>query len=94
MNTYEVGYASAELLERMMAGEPAAEQPVLFAPCSVVTRESTDVLAIEDRELADAIRKIRKHACDGLRLKDFVRMTSLSRRMLERRVRGVLGRST
>ncbi len=93
VNTYEVGYASAELLERMMAGEPAPEQPVLFAPCSVVTRESTDVLAIEDRELADAIRKIRKHACDGLRLKDFVRMTSLSRRMLERRVRGVLGRS-
>jgi LacI family transcriptional regulator len=93
VNTYNVGYEAAALLDRMMAGAPAPEQPVLLAPGIVVPRESTDVLATDDRELADAIRKIRRHACDGLRLKDFATMTKLSRRTLERRVRSLLGRS-
>jgi LacI family transcriptional regulator len=77
----------------MIAGEPADHEPGFLAPRVVVTRESTDVLATEDRELAEAIKLIREHACRGLRLKDFVRMTRLSRRTLERRVRNLLGRS-
>jgi LacI family transcriptional regulator len=93
VNTYNVGYEAAALLDRMIAGAPAPEQPVLLAPGIVVPRESTDVLATDDRELADAICMIRRHACDGLRLKDFARMTKLSRRTLERRVRSLLGRS-
>ena len=70
INTQQVGYEAAALLERMMAGRPAPEQPLLLAPRGVVARESTDVLATEDRELAAAIRHIREHACEGLRLKD------------------------
>jgi LacI family transcriptional regulator len=93
VNTYNVGYEAAALLHRMIAGEPRTEQSILLAPGVVVTRESTDVLATEDRELADAIRLIRKHACGGLRLKDFGRMTKLRRRALEQRVRSLLGRS-
>jgi len=92
-NAYDIGYEAAALLERMIGGEPAAEEPVLLAPRVVVTRESTDVLATHDRELAEAISLIREHACEGLRLKDFARMTKLSRRTLERRVRNLLGRS-
>jgi LacI family transcriptional regulator len=93
IDTDQVGYAAAALLGRMMDGEPPPEKPVLLAPRIVVARESTNVLATEDRELAEAIRLIRERACEGLRLKDFSRMTSLSRRTLERRVRDLLGRS-
>jgi LacI family transcriptional regulator len=64
-----------------------------LAPHGVVSRESTDVLATEDRELAAAIRHIREHACEGLRLKDSAKWTNLSRRELERRMRRLLGRS-
>jgi LacI family transcriptional regulator len=93
VNTYNVGYRAAALLDRMMRGEPAPGEPVLLPPRAVVPRESTDVLTVEDSDLADAIRMIRKHACAGLRLKDFSGMTKLSRRTLERRLRRVLGRS-
>ena len=92
-NAYDVGYEAASQLARMMAGKPAPEATVLVPPRGVVTRESTDVLATDDRELAEAISLIREHACEGLRLKDFARMTKLSRRTLERRVRNLLGRS-
>jgi LacI family transcriptional regulator len=93
VDTYHVGYAAAAQLGRMMAGEPPPNEPVLLAPRVVVPRESTNVLATEDRELAEAIRLIRAQACEGLRLKDFGRMTTLPRRTLERRVRALLGRS-
>jgi LacI family transcriptional regulator len=93
INTYNVGYQSAALLGRLIAGESPSEERVLLTPRGVVRRESTDVLATEDRELAEAIRLIREHACSGLRLKDFARMTTLSRRGLERRMQKLLGRS-
>jgi LacI family transcriptional regulator len=92
-NTEQVGYEAAALLERMMAGEPAPQRPLFLAPLRVVPRESTDVLATEDRELAAAIRHMREHACEGLRLKDCAQWTSLSRRELERRMRKLLDRS-
>ena len=93
INTTGVGYQAAALLDAMIAGEPPPAEPVLLAPRGIVLRESTDVLATEDRELAEAIRQIRQHACTGLRLKDFERVTSLPRRTLERRMLKLLGRS-
>jgi LacI family transcriptional regulator len=93
INTQQVGYEAAALLERMMAGRSAPERPLLLSPHGVVARESTDVLATEDRELAAAIRHIREHACEGLRLKDAAKWTPLSRRELERRMRKLIGRS-
>src|SRR5262249_8451250 len=75
------------------AGKPAPGQSLLLAPRGVVPRESTDVLATEDRDLAAAVRLIREHACEGLRLKDLVHHIRLSRRELERRMRKLLGRS-
>jgi len=93
INTEQVGYEAAALLERMMAGRPAPKKLHLLAPHGVVSRESTDVLATEDRALAAAIRHIREHACEGLRLKDAAKWTNLSRRELERRMRKLIGRS-
>jgi LacI family transcriptional regulator len=93
INTERVGYAAAALLDRLMAGEPPPAQPLLLPPRGVVARVSSTVLATEDRELARAIRHIREHACENLRLKDFARTSGLSRRALERRLRKLLGRS-
>ena len=93
VNTYQIGYTAASLLDRMIAGHPATDELILLAPGIVVTRESTDILATDDRELADAIRLLREHACQGLRLKSFANMTKLPRRTLERRMRNLLGRS-
>jgi LacI family transcriptional regulator len=88
-----MGYEAAAMLSRIMAGKPPPKRPLLLPPGDVVCRESTDVLVTEDRELAAAIRFIREHACEGLRLKDFLREAHLSRRGLERHIRKLLGRS-
>ncbi len=92
-NAERIGYEAAALLDRMMAGEPVPEKPLLLPPGGVVTRESTDILATEDREIALAIRHIREHACEGLQVYELTRVTKLSYKKLERRTRAILGRS-
>jgi LacI family transcriptional regulator len=93
INTPRIGYEAAALLSRMMAGKPAPAQPVFLAPRGVVARGSTDVLATSDRDLALAIRFLREHACEGLRLKEAPSQILLSLRTLERRTYELLGRS-
>lgn len=93
INTVQVGFEASALLDRLMAGVRPPAQPLLLSPLGVVTRESTDILATDDRELATAIRFIREHACGGLRVKELERKTGLSRRSLERRMEKLLGRS-
>jgi LacI family transcriptional regulator len=93
INTIQVGYEAAALLDRMMSGARAPSEPNLLSPRGVIPRESTDVLATDDRELAAAIRFIRDHACRGLRVKELVRKTGMTRRSLERRMDKLLGRS-
>lgn len=93
VNTPRIGYEAAALLERMMRGASAPRDHVQIEPVGVVPRRSTDILAIEDRDLAAALRFIREHACEGIRIPDVLRAVPLSRSGLERRCRDALGRS-
>lgn len=92
-NHLRIGYEAAALLERTMRGEPPPSEPILIEPVGVATRQSTDVLAIDDADTVAAIRFIRQHACEGLKIEDVVNATALSRSTLKRRFRGLLGRS-
>ena len=88
-----VGYRSAEILDTMMHGKPAPTSVEYIPPTIVVQRMSTQVMAVEDRELARVCRFIREHACDGIDVNDVAGFTSLSRRQLERRFRAELDRT-
>lgn len=92
-NTRRTGYEAASLLDRMMAGDRVGPEAHLIPPLGVETRQSTDSLAIEDRDVAGAVRHIREHACDGITVEDVLRAVPLSRRVLESRFRRATGRS-
>jgi LacI family transcriptional regulator len=87
------GALAAELLNRMLSGEDVPPQAYLLPPLGVIARRSTDVLAIEDREVATALRYIREHAREGIDVSHVLRATPLSRRVLEARFRDAVGRS-
>lgn len=86
-----VGQRAAELLDALMRGEPAPDSPVLIPPRSVVVRRSTDVLAVADRNVAKALRVIREHGCEDVSVDQIVRESGVSRSVLQRRFRSVLG---
>ncbi|MEM6689179.1 MAG: DNA-binding transcriptional regulator [Planctomycetota bacterium] len=91
-DTKGTGYAAAQLLDRMMDGENiATAQPILTQPLGVELRESTDTLAIEDKDVAIALHYIRRHATENIRVSDVLRKVSISRRTLEHRFQKVIG---
>jgi LacI family transcriptional regulator len=90
-----VGYAAAQLLDRMICGERlgAQDRLVLLPPLGVMQRQSTDVLAVKDSNVADAIRFIREHACDPCSVKHVLHAVPVGRRWLERQFLSQLGRT-
>jgi len=94
-NPRQVGYEGARLLARLMAGEvrPGRVEPVLIQPLGVVARGSTDITAIENRDVAEAVSYIRQHACDGIQAGDVAEAICRSRATLYRLFDDALGRS-
>jgi LacI family transcriptional regulator len=91
-NTERAGYEAAALLDRLMAREKPAQMRLEIEPTGIVTRRSTEVLAIEDRRIAAAARYIRERACEGIGVDDVVRAVGcLSRSTLERRYATIMG---
>lgn len=88
-----IGYEAAQLLSRLMDGKRAPEKPILVPPMNVVTRQSTNVLAITDPEVANALRFIREHADEPIRVEDVLDSVTISRRVLENRFRSILERT-
>ena len=92
-DTLRIGYDAAVLLERMMAGGKPPTEPILIPPSGIVTRRSTDVLALDDRQLATGLRFIRDHAFDPISINEVAKAAGLCRRVFERRFAAQMGRS-
>jgi LacI family transcriptional regulator len=92
-NAARTGYEAAALLARMMDGEKVPPECRVVGPTGVATRQSTDVLAVEDAHVGRAVQYIREHACEGICVDDVVTSSALSRRLLEGRFKKYLGRS-
>ncbi len=92
VNSERVGYEACVVLEKQMQGRHVPTKTPL-SPSHIVERRSTDVLAIEDRDVVRAIRYLRDHACLGMAVSELSEQVPLSRSMLNRRFLEVLGRS-
>jgi LacI family transcriptional regulator len=92
-NPERIGYEAAALLDRMMSGSAAPTTPQRIEPVGVHTRQSTDVLAIDDPAVASALRFIRERAFQGVSMKDVLKHSDMSRSLLERKFRQYLGHS-
>lgn len=90
-NAEGAGYQAAKLLHNLMDGEDVTNEVVIIEPTHVITRQSTDVLAIEDKNVADAVRFIRQHADKSIQVIDVAEAVGLSRRALVGRFQKAIG---
>lgn len=90
-NSRRAGYEAAALLDRMMNGESVGAVELRIAPVGIQRRQSSDALAVEDRQMAAAMRFIREHACESIQVSDALRVVPLSRRVFETRFKASLG---
>jgi LacI family transcriptional regulator len=77
-NLEVMGYEAAALLDRIMHGGPKPEAPVLIPPVGVVTRLSTDIMAIKHPHVASALKYIWQHYTERINAKTVAATVPLS----------------
>ena len=77
-----VGYAAAELLDKLMHGAPPPRNPVVIPPIRVIERESTALQACSHRPTAKALAYLRTHWQESPDVGTVARMAGMSRRQL------------
>lgn len=92
LNPRRVGWESAGLLDALMQNR-SKPADIWIPPLGVKTQQSTDILAVNDPQIARALRFIREHACEGIAVSDVLNACPMARRVLEMRFKRILGRS-
>lgn len=94
VNPSRIGYGAAEILATLMGGGQVEQmRTYLGPPRGIAARLSTEMLSIEDQDVAAAIKYIREHATEGIRVSDVIARAEQSPSTLERRVKKLLGRT-
>lgn len=93
VNLEKAGYEAAKLLDEMISGHKVKAEKILVEVSGVAIRQSTDILAIDDYEIAEAIRFIRKNRKKMIQVDEVADAVSVNRRKLERSFKKILGRS-
>ncbi|MBP7950168.1 MAG: XylR family transcriptional regulator [Verrucomicrobiales bacterium] len=93
VDSVQIGYEAAALLDQLMRGKKPPRQPRYFPPRRIVERQSTSIIAVEDHHVASTARRIRDGACTPQSVDEVLRGVPLSRSAAYRRFRQQLGRS-
>ncbi|MCH9652761.1 MAG: substrate-binding domain-containing protein [Planctomycetes bacterium] len=89
----QIGWRAGELLDKLMRRTDVSNEIILHPPQSLVLRQSTDAFAVDNQQVASALRFIANQCHRALTVSDVARHVVISRRTLERRFQDFLGRT-
>lgn len=92
-NLEVLGYRGAALLEDLMNGKRAQDKPIRIPASGIVTRKSSDLLAIKHKGVANSLRFIWEHAHEPISISDVVAVCGISRRGLHKAFLENVGRT-
>lgn len=92
INTQQIGYRAAQVLDDLLSGKPA---PPLqrVPPVRVIERRSTDVMWNQDPVVVAAVRFIEDRYGDPVTIDHLLEKVGVSRRNLENRMKRATGRT-
>jgi LacI family transcriptional regulator len=90
LNSRRIGFEAAALLDRMMGGDKPVQRGFLVEPIGVATCRSTDVISVDDPNLAKAMFFIQQNCGSEITIDNVAAFAGLSRSVLQRRFRAVL----
>jgi LacI family transcriptional regulator len=93
LNVESAGFEAARLLDQLIRKRKIVKWEIMVTPSHIVQRQSSDILAVDDTEVATAIHYIRKNAKRKIFVPDVVKTVGVSRRTLENRFRKTIHRS-
>ena len=89
----QIGQQAARRLDQLMRRRRSLVKSEVIAPLGIITRQSTNTLAVQSPVLVKALNFIRNHSTQALQVKDVARHAGVSRRVLERLFNETLGRA-
>lgn len=92
-NARGIGEAAASMLDALMAGRKPPQSPLIVAPLGVVTRRSTNIIAVEHPVVAQALKAIRAHYREPITAEGIISSIPMSRRRLHDAFTRYIGRS-
>jgi LacI family transcriptional regulator len=92
-NACGIGQQACLLLERLMTGASTPVAAITVQPLGMVTRRSTDVVAVEHPQVAQALKAIRDHYRDPMTAEGIISGVPMSRRRLHDAFVRHIGRS-
>ncbi|RLI85048.1 MAG: transcriptional regulator, partial [Archaeoglobales archaeon] len=93
INYQKAGFEAAQLLEKLMNGQKSQKQQIIIEPTTIITRRSTDTLAIDDKDIATALSFIRENANIPLQVDEVAQEVLISKRTLQRKFKKSIGHS-
>ena len=93
LNFKTAGYQTAELLNDLMSGTRANDRSVIVRPSHIEMRASTDIFAVEDTDVASALKYIRENSNKLIQVADVVNAVTCSQRTLHNKFLKMIGHS-
>jgi LacI family transcriptional regulator len=93
LDTENAGYKVAKLIEAMILKTDGPYEDIYVEATTIISRQSTDIFAVNDPDVLKALQYIRKSVSGKLQVADVVKKIALSRRALEKRFVTIIGRS-
>ncbi|MGD0573628.1 MAG: DNA-binding transcriptional regulator [Sedimentisphaerales bacterium] len=93
-NFKKAGYDAAKLLDKMISGHETMQgQCIEIQPTHVETRGSTDIYAIDDPAIVEAMKYIRQNGHTPLQVDAIANHVCMSKRLLQLRFHDLIGKS-
>jgi LacI family transcriptional regulator len=83
-NLEMLGYQGAALLAKLMKGLPRPKSPVRVPAAGLITRKSSDILAVRHPGVAKGLRFIWEHSHEPIKVKDLFAISGMSQRGLHK----------
>lgn len=88
-----VGYDAATMLDNLLNGKMKMPRKLFLAPMGLVSRQSSDVLQVNDPVVAKSLRFIQEHISEPIKVEHLLKHVFISRTLLERKFKTELGRT-
>jgi LacI family transcriptional regulator len=85
------GYETARLMDQMIKNPTDPYEDVVVYPTHVITRQSTDSYATNDKHISTILHYIHRNTDKKLRIDEITQLVPLSRRLLENRFKQETG---
>jgi AraC-like DNA-binding protein len=92
-HTHRIGLTAATLLSRLVAGDRSVPPLTVVEPGELAVRRSSDHLVVRDPLVAAALREVRDPAVAALKVEALAARLGVSRKTLDARFAGVVGRT-